>query len=94
VAFNIPQLDKLNQIERDIMTSKFLTAVQESSNKLTPEYFISKLPADARKTINVISQLANNPKGFVGNGVRSWARKNILKNKTPKIFHTLNNNIN
>ena len=86
VSFNIPQLNKLNQIERDIMNSKFLTAIQEYSNKLTPEYFISQLPADARKTINVISQLANNPRGFVGNGVRSWARKSILKNKTQKFL--------
>ena len=76
---NIPGQNSLRALEEK-MTQPLETIIR-FADTLTIENLIKLLPKDAQKLIATLNEIATNAKGFVGNGVRSWARKNILKGK-------------
>ena len=85
---NIPGLNNLNAIERQITDP--LNSLIKFSDSLTIENLIKLLPKDAQKLIAVMNELATNARGFVGNGVRSWARKKLLGNKKDVFLGKMN----
>lgn len=72
---------QLKAIENDIVNNQLFTQFLNFSNKFTLEYLISKLPPGAQQTIKILSQISSNAHGFIGNGIRNYARTKILKNK-------------
>jgi hypothetical protein len=85
---NVPGLNNLSSIEKQLTDP--LTSLINISDKFTLENLIKMLPKDMQKFLAVINQIATNAKGFVGNGVRSWARKNLLKNKSSLLLGKTN----
>lgn len=81
---NLPILNWIKELEKaenQFINNQFFTAMNKFSEKYTLEYLISKLPKGMQTTIAVLGQLSSNPHGFIGNGMRTWARKHILKDK-------------
>jgi hypothetical protein len=76
---NLPGQNYLRELE--LQLTQPLDTLISYANQLTIENLIKLLPKDAQQLLAVINEIATNAKGFVGNGVRSWARKNILKGK-------------
>lgn len=85
---NVPALNNLSSIEKKLTDP--LTSLLKLTDKFTIENLIKMLPKDTQKFLAIVNQIATNSKGFVGNGVRSWARKHILKNKTSLLLGKTN----
>ena len=85
---NIPGSNNLKALERQLTDP--LNTLIKFADSLTIENLIKLLPKDAQNLIAVMNQIANNSKGFVGNGVRSWARKKILKGKKDLFLGKMN----
>ena len=85
---NVPGLNNISSIEKKLTDP--LNNLLSFTNQLTIENLVKMLPKDMQKFLAVINQIATNAKGFVGNGVRSWARKHLLKNKTSLLLGKTN----
>jgi hypothetical protein len=85
---NIPGQNSLRALEQKI--TQPLETIIRFADTLTIENLIKLLPKDAQKLIATLNEIATNAKGFVGNGVRSWARKNILKGKNELFLGKMN----
>ena len=90
---NIPLLDqvkKLEKIERDFVNNKIFTEFLNFSEKFTLENLIKTLPKGAQETYKILNEISSNAHGFIGNGIRNFARKKVLKNKRNAFIGKLN----
>lgn len=85
---NVPGLNNISSIEKKLTDP--LNSLLSFTDQFTLENLIKMLPKDAQKFLAVMNEIATNSKGFVGNGVRSWARKHILKNKSSLLLGKTN----
>jgi hypothetical protein len=90
---NVPLLDqikKLEKAERDIVNNKIFTEFLKFSDKFTLENLIKMLPKGAQETYKILNELSSNAHGFIGNGIRSYVRRKVLKNKRNAFIGKLN----
>lgn len=90
---NLPLLDqikKLEKIQNDFVNNKIFTEFLKFSDKFTLENLIKTLPKGAQETLRILSEISSNAHGFIGNGIRNYARRKILKNKRNAFIGKLN----
>ena len=74
-------LKKLQKAENDIINNKLFTEFIKFSDKFTIENLIKMLPKGAQETYRILSEISSNAHAFIGNGIRNYARRKILKNR-------------
>lgn len=90
---NFPILDKikeLQKLENSIINNKLFTEFTKFADTFTLENLIKMLPKGAQETIRILSEISSNAHGFIGNGIRNYAKKKILKNRKSAFIGKLN----